>query len=43
MRDLGETMHEIISRYVLANKIILYQEQLLLGVLRKKGEKGRKQ
>lgn len=36
MRDIEEDKHEIISGYVLANKRILNQEQLLLGVLRKK-------
>lgn len=36
MRDIEEDKHEITSGYVLANKRILNQEQLLLGVLRKK-------
>lgn len=41
MRDVEEDIHEIISGYVLANKRILDQEQLLLGVFRKKKRGGR--
>lgn len=33
---------KLISEYVLANRRILNQEQLLLGVLRKQGEEGNK-